>query len=186
MRWSWTLLLGPFGITVAKFLNIGVTHWVVDSTLLFVNKAFSLKKIWSRGWHFSPSLPDRGLTSIWNIAHSVSDARAEISGILVMVRHSSTTSRGTSYWDPLFHFTLFQVFRLRMRVFFELQSLLVRERKGLISVSTQLFFTVAGKGTMSRSCKFITSAMSRCGEFEGAAQKIWKTNKNTHAAVLNA
>ena len=69
------------------------------------------------------------------------------------------------------------------RVFSELQSLLMRKRKGLFLVSTQLFLTVAGKGTMSRSCKFIIGAMSRCGEFEETAQKIWKTNKNSHAAV---
>ena len=61
-----------------------------------MNRALWMKGIcliWSRGQHFSPSLPDRGPTGIWNLAHSISDARAEISGILVMVRHSSATSR---------------------------------------------------------------------------------------------
>ena len=43
--------------------------------------------IWSRGRHFSPSL---------------SDPRAEISGILVTVRRSSATSRSTTYWFKLF------------------------------------------------------------------------------------
>ena len=60
--------------------------------------------IWSRGLHFSPFLPDRGPTQgrgsigIWNLAHSITDPRAEISGILVMVRCSSATFRGTTYW----------------------------------------------------------------------------------------
>ena len=58
--------------------------------------------LWSRGRHFSPSLPDRGPTGIWNSAHSISDPRAEISGILVMVRRSSATSRGTTYWFQYF------------------------------------------------------------------------------------
>ena len=48
--------------------------------------------IWSRGRHISPSLPDRGPTGIWNLAHSISDPRAAISGMLVMVRRSSSTS----------------------------------------------------------------------------------------------
>ena len=60
--------------------------------------------IWSGGRHFSPSLPDRGPTGIWHLAHSISDPRAEISGILVMVRRSSATFRGTTYW---FQFLLF-------------------------------------------------------------------------------
>ena len=66
--------------------------------------------IWSRGRQFSPSLPDRGPTQgrgptgIWNLAHSMSDPRAETSGILVMVRRSSTTSRGTTYWFWFFCF----------------------------------------------------------------------------------
>ena len=62
--------------------------------------------IWSRGRHFPPSLPDRGPTQgrgptgIRNLAHSISDPRAEISGILVMVRRSSPASRGTGsrFW----------------------------------------------------------------------------------------
>ena len=52
--------------------------------------------IWSRGRHFSLSLPDIGPTGTWHLAHSVSDPRAEISGILVMVRRSSATSRCTT------------------------------------------------------------------------------------------
>ena len=36
----------------------------------------------------------RGPTGIRHLAHSISDPRAEISGILVMVRRSSATSRG--------------------------------------------------------------------------------------------
>ena len=58
--------------------------------------------IWSRGRHFSPSIPDRGPTGIWNLAHCISDPRAEISGILVMVRSFSATSRGTTYWFQYF------------------------------------------------------------------------------------
>ena len=64
--------------------------------------------IWFRGRHFSPSLPDRGPTQgweptgIWNLAHSISDPRTEISGILVMVRRSSAPSRGTTYWFQFF------------------------------------------------------------------------------------
>ena len=77
--------------------------------------------IWSRGRHFSPSLPDRGPTGIWNLAHSISDPRAEISGILVMVRRSSSTSRGTTYWFQYFCcFPVSLVFHLRMRMFPEL------------------------------------------------------------------
>ena len=75
--------------------------------------------IWSRGRHFSPSLPDRGPTGIWNLAHSISDPRAEISGILVMVRRSSPTSRGTTYWFQYFCFPMSRVFRLRMCKFSE-------------------------------------------------------------------
>ena len=51
--------------------------------------------IWSRGRHISPSLPDLEPTGICSRVHSVSDLRGEISGILVMERRSSTTSRGT-------------------------------------------------------------------------------------------
>ena len=58
--------------------------------------------IWSRGRYISPSLPDRGPTGIFNLAHSVSDPRAEISGILVMVRLSNSTFRRTTYWFWLF------------------------------------------------------------------------------------
>jgi len=58
--------------------------------------------IWSRGRHFSPSLPDQAPTGIWNSVYSISDPRAEISGILVMVRRSSATSRSTTYWFKLF------------------------------------------------------------------------------------
>ena len=53
------------------------------------------------GADISLSLPNRGpaqgrrLTGIWNLAHSISDPRAKISGIFVMVRRSSTISRGT-------------------------------------------------------------------------------------------
>ena len=62
--------------------------------------------IWSRGRHFSPSLPDRGPTQgIRHLAHSISDPRAEISGILVMVRRSSASSRGTTYWFQIFTFS---------------------------------------------------------------------------------
>ena len=64
--------------------------------------------IWSRDRHFSSSLPDRGPTQgrgptgISNLSHSISDPRAEISGILVMVRRSGATSRGTTYWFQFF------------------------------------------------------------------------------------
>ena len=81
--------------------------------------------IWSRGRHFSPSLPDRGPTQgrgptgIWHLAHSISDPRAEISGILVMVRRSSSSSRGTTYWFQIFCFSTSRVFRLRMCKFSE-------------------------------------------------------------------
>ena len=64
-------------------------------------------------------------------------------------------------------------------MFSELQSLLMRETKVPIPVSTQLFLTVAGEATMSRSCKFISGAMSRCGEFGGTAYKFFKTKKKT-------
>ena len=72
--------------------------------------------IWYRGRHLSPSLPDREppqgreLTGIRNFAHSISDLRAEISGILVMVRRSSPTSRGTVYWFQLLVVILFCLF----------------------------------------------------------------------------
>ena len=65
------------------------------------NRVFWMKGIyliWSRGQLISPSLPDRGPTGIWNLAHSISDPRAEISGILVMVRRSNSTFRGSTYW----------------------------------------------------------------------------------------
>ena len=58
--------------------------------------------IWFRGWQLPPSLLDRRSTCIWNLAHAISNPRAEISGMLVMVRCSSTTSRGGSYWFPYF------------------------------------------------------------------------------------
>ena len=51
----------------------------------------------SRGRHLSPSLPDRGQTGIRHLAHSISDPRAEISRINVMVRRSSATFRSTTY-----------------------------------------------------------------------------------------
>ena len=55
-------------------------------------------------------------------AHSISDPRAEISGTLVMVRYSSATSRGTTYWFQYFSFSCVpsisfvnaQVFRTRV------------------------------------------------------------------------
>ena len=67
--------------------------------------------IWSRGRHFSPSLPDRGPTQgrgptgIRHLAHSISNPRAEISGLLVMVRRSSASSRGTTYLFQFFTFS---------------------------------------------------------------------------------
>ena len=79
--------------------------------------------IWSRGWHISPSLPDRGPTGIRNLAHSVSDPRAEISGILVMVRRSSSTSRDTTYWFLYFYFLYSGYFGLRVRKSFQLKCL---------------------------------------------------------------
>ena len=88
--------------------------------------------IWSRGRHFSPSLPDRGPTQgrgptgIWNFAHSISDPRAEISGILVIVRRSSATSRGTTYWFLCFLVSC--AFRLRMRNFSKLLFLYHQEK----------------------------------------------------------
>ena len=81
--------------------------------------------IWSRGRYFSPSLPTqgRGPTGIWNLAHSISDPRAEISGILVMVRHSSAMSRGTTYWFLYFSLSCVWAFRWRMRTFTSLKCL---------------------------------------------------------------
>ena len=97
-----------------------------------VNGALWMKGIcliWSRGRHFSPSLPDRGPTGIWNLAHSISDPRAEISGILVMVRRSSPTSRGTTYWFQYFCFPTSRVFLLRMC---KLSERLFKSEKGQI------------------------------------------------------
>ena len=54
------------------------------------------------------------------LAHSISDPRAEISGILVMVRRSSTTSRGTTYWFHCFCFPMSRLSALRMRNFYDL------------------------------------------------------------------
>ena len=79
--------------------------------------------IWSRGRHSSPSLPDRGPTGTWHLASSISHPRAEISGILVMVRRSSATSRGTAYWFQYFCFPLFGHVVFRTQVF-----LIVREK----------------------------------------------------------
>ena len=76
--------------------------------------------IWSRGRHFSPSLSDRGPTGVCNLAHSISDPRAEILGIFVMVRRSSDSSRGTGYWLPILYFSVSQVLLLRMPMFSEL------------------------------------------------------------------
>ena len=59
----------------------------------------------------------RGPTGIWNLAHSISDPRAEISAILVMVCRSSTTSRGTTYWFHNFCFPMSRLSGLRMRNF---------------------------------------------------------------------
>ena len=78
--------------------------------------------------NFSPSLPDRGPTGIWNLAHTVSDPRAEISGILVMVRCSSTTSRGTTSWFLVLFFPVPGI-NLRMRKFFERKCKFERMRK---------------------------------------------------------
>ena len=77
--------------------------------------------IWGRGRHFCPSLPDRGPTGIWNSAHSISDPRAEISGILVIARRSSATARGNTYWFKLF-WSWVPEFRLRMHKLSELNS----------------------------------------------------------------
>ena len=74
--------------------------------------------IWSRGRHFYPSLPDRGPTGIRHLAHSISDPRAEMSAILVMVRRSSCTSRGTSYWLKYFFCFEFRVFGFALAQFF--------------------------------------------------------------------
>ena len=60
----------------------------------------------------------------------------------------------------------------------------MRETKSSIAVSTRLFLTVASKATLSQSCKFISSVMSRCGYFGRTAHKNFKTNKNSHAPVL--
>ena len=71
--------------------------------------------IWSRGQRFSPSLPDRGPTQgrgpagIRDLAHSISDPRAEISGKPVVVRRSSASSRATTYWFQFLHFPVSQV-----------------------------------------------------------------------------
>ena len=91
--------------------------------------------IWSRDRHFSPSLPVRGPTGIWNSAHSISDPRAEISGILVTVRRSSATSRGTTYWFLIFFaFFIFRlsvsrVFRLRKNEFSRTEAYTIIKRK---------------------------------------------------------
>ena len=83
------------------------------------NRAVWMKgicQIWSRGRHFSPSLParrptqGRGPTGIWHSAHSISDAWAEISGILVTGRFSSAMSRGITYWFRIFSCTHAQFF----------------------------------------------------------------------------
>ena len=70
----------------------------------------------SRGRHFSPSLPDRGRLVSETAAHSTRNPRAEISGLLVMVRRSSASSRGTTYWFQYFGSVVSQIFRLRMRM----------------------------------------------------------------------
>ena len=52
-----------------------------------------------------------------SLPHSISDLRAEISWILVMVHRSSSTSRGTTYW-----FKYFCCFELRVFRFVCVQS----------------------------------------------------------------
>ena len=46
-----------------------------------------------------------------------------------MVRRSSTTSRGTTYWFQYFCFPVSQLFRLHMRKFSELECLLSSRKK---------------------------------------------------------
>ena len=85
-------------------------EYIWKLTIVYVtNRAGWMKgicHIWSRGRHFSPSLPDRGSTGIWSSAHSISDPRAEISGSIVMVRRSGAMSRGTTYWFMFFPVSL--------------------------------------------------------------------------------
>ena len=55
-----------------------------------------------------------------NLAQSMSDPRVEISGVLLMVRRSSATSRGTTYWFQFFpvsgHFVYaYTSFQLQLR-----------------------------------------------------------------------
>ena len=82
-----------------KWVEIFCMYTEIDSIIGHEQSRVDVRNcdIRSRGRHFSPSLPGRGPTGIWNLAHSISDPRSEILRILVMVRRSSTTSRGTTY-----------------------------------------------------------------------------------------
>ena len=61
---------------------------------------------------------DEALCFRYNEIFKLFRLRAEISGILVMVRCSSTTSRGTTYWFLILFFPVPGI-NLRMRKFFE-------------------------------------------------------------------
>ena len=87
----------------------------ITGTVLYIYRNWSLCRVrtelggWkgyvSNGLGADMSLPPcliggRQVSETW--AHSISDPRAEISGILVMVRRSSATSRSTTYWFQFF------------------------------------------------------------------------------------
>ena len=69
----------------------------------------------------------------------MSDPRAEISGILVMVRRSSATSRGTTYW--FLYFCLSQVIPgIQRHLPFFAQHILTKHLCPIeVTVSTQIF-----------------------------------------------
>ena len=62
--------------------------------------------IWSRGRHFSPSLPDALVLHRYLKASVQSDLRAEISGSIVKVQRSGASSRGTAAGS---HFLAFKL-----------------------------------------------------------------------------
>ena len=114
--------------------------------------------IWSRGRHFSPSLPDRGPTQgwgptgIWHLTHSISDPRAEISGILVMVRALGPPLEVLLTGSSCLHFLASKVFRLLMRKFSEIIiKKKMRETTNCFPGSTFLFL-LEEKASTSRRC----------------------------------
>jgi len=139
--------------------------------------------LWSRDRHFSPSLPDRGPTQgrgptgIWLLAHSISDPRAEISGILVMVRRSSTTSRSTTYWFPIFLgcWFLWSTYFACACARFQNCSTYCRQEKNTLREIKETESSIPGSPLTGEShyvtkLKIINDGvMSRCGDFEGTA-----------------